>query len=174
MGATTNGRELEAAVAGFLTAQGYSTRQNDVLTGRSGVSQEVDVLAQKCDGLVTFRVTVERKNWNGQDKAVVTKAAHFAGDLGLSKAIVACVGGCEPGARQTAAELGVEVWGPEEIAEHLRSTSLRDDATGTTEALGYAASDPPTAALGLIAKEARGTLGLGHENVVAQCSWMPS
>ncbi|HEY5196516.1 MAG TPA: hypothetical protein VIJ51_05765 [Solirubrobacteraceae bacterium] len=43
----------------------------------------------------------------------------MTGDLGLSKALVACVGGCEPGARQTAAEFGVDVWGPEEIAEHL-------------------------------------------------------
>jgi hypothetical protein len=178
MGATTKGRRLEAAVAAFLTTQGYSTRQNDVLTGRSGVTHEVDVLAQKCDGLMTFRVMVECKNWAGQaDKAVITKAAHVASDLGLSKAIVACVGGCEPGARQTAAELGIEVWGPEEIAEHLGNTSLRelrDDATGATRALGYAASVSPTAALGLIAKEARGTLGLGNEEIVREALiWVP-
>jgi hypothetical protein len=106
MEAITKGRKLEAAIAEFLTAQGYSTHQNDFLTGRSGVAHEVDVLAEKCDGLMTFRVMVECKNWSGQaDKAVVTKAAHVAGDLGLSKAIVACVGGCEPGARQIATEL---------------------------------------------------------------------
>ena len=178
MGATTKGRRLESAVAAFLTTQGYSTRQNDVLTGRSGVTHEVDVLAQKCDGLMTFRVMVECKNWSGQaDKAVIAKAAHVAGDLGLSKAIVACVGGCEPGARQTAAQLGIEVWGPEEIAEHLGTMSLRelrDDATGTTEALGYSASVSPTAALGLIAKDARGTLGLGNEEIVRQALiWVP-
>jgi hypothetical protein len=177
MQATTKGRKLEAAVAEFLASQGYSTRQNDVLTGRSGVTHEVDVLANKCDGLMTFRVMVECKNWNGQaDKAVITKAAHVAGDLGLSKAIVACVGGCEPGARQIAAELGVEVWGPEEIAEHLGAMSLRELRGGATgpEALGYAANVSATGALGLIANEARGTFGLGSEEIVREALiWVP-
>jgi hypothetical protein len=178
MGSVTKGRKLEAAVAEFLAAQGYITRQNLVLTGRSGVTHEVDVLAEKSDGLITFRVMVECKNWSGQaDKAVIAKAAHVSGDLGLSKAIVACVGGCEPGARQTAAELGVEVWGPEEIAAHLGNLSLRelrDGANGSTDALGYPIGVSPTAALALIAREARGTLGIGGEQIVREAMiWVP-
>ena len=169
---STKGRRLEAAIGAFLETQGYSTRQNDVLTGRSGVSHEVDVLAEKTDGLLSFRVMVECKNWNGQaDKAVVTKAAHVAGDLGVSKAIVACVGGCEPGARHVAAELGVEIWGPEELAEHLGRMSLRElreGVTGATEALGYPAGVSPTIALAMIAREARGAFGLGNEEIVRQ------
>ncbi|HEY5196028.1 MAG TPA: restriction endonuclease [Solirubrobacteraceae bacterium] len=178
MGPVTKGRSLEAAVAEFLAAEGYLTRQNEVLTGRSGITHEVDVLAEKSDGLMTFRVMVECKNWRGQaDKAVIAKAAHVAGDLRLSKAIVACVGGCEPGARQTAAELGVEVWGSEEIAEHLGALSLRELRGGPaakTDGLGYTVSVSPTAARALIAREARGTLGLGGEQIIRDALvWVP-
>jgi len=178
MSVVAKGRKLELAVAEFLSTQGYSTRRNDVLTGRSGVTHEVDVLAEKRDGVMAFRVMVECKNWNARaDKAVIAKAAHVARDLGLSKAIVACVGGCEPGARQVAAELGVEVWGPEEIAEHLGATSLRelrDGGEAATEARGFADDVSPAGAFALIAREARGALGFGGEAITREALvWIP-
>jgi Restriction endonuclease len=178
-GTMEKGRRLEAEIAGFLHLQGYFCRRNVVAAGRSGASHEVDVLAEKSDGLITFRVMVECKNWHSAiAKETVIKADYVARDLGLNKAIVASVGGCASGAEIAAAELGVELWGPSEIARHLGNLSLselRSTGAPTTARLAFRAGAPVELADRLIAREARGMLGLGREQVPQTVTtWIPA
>ncbi|MGH9892704.1 MAG: restriction endonuclease, partial [bacterium] len=88
------GRLLEERIATFLAGNGYSTKQNVFLEGRSGGRHEIDVLAEKDDGITTFRLAVECKAWNTPiEKDVVSKLAYVMTDLGLNKGIVVSLKG---------------------------------------------------------------------------------
>ena len=83
------GRQLEQRVAAFFATNGYATRCNEILEGRSGGRHEIDVLAEKSDALTTYRVAVECKAWQQPiEKDVVSKLHYVLSDLGLSKGIV--------------------------------------------------------------------------------------
>jgi hypothetical protein len=177
-GAVDRGRALEARVAEFFAHHGYRVRRNVLMEGRSGASHEIDVLAEKDDALTTFRVAVECKAWAlPAGKEVVAKLAFVLRDLGLDKAIVVSLRGVSSGAAATAAELGVEAWGPAELGERLGETALAAlgaDATARTGALGWPAAIDPDRGLELIAREARGLLGVGRDRVVAAALvWLP-
>lgn len=104
-------------MAAHFLAHGYRVARNLVLEGRSGASHEVDVLAEKADALTTYRVAVECKAWRTPiEKDVVSKLAYVMSDLGLHKGIVVSLAGARSGAEQAAAGLGVELWGPDEVA----------------------------------------------------------
>ena len=96
-----------------------------VREGRSGARHEIDVLAEKGDGLTTFSLMVECKAWDRPvDKEVLAKAAFVGADVGADKTIVVALQGATGGAALSAAELGVELWGPEELERRLGRVSL--------------------------------------------------
>lgn len=57
------GAELEQRISAVMSANGYSTRTNVFLGGRSGARHEIDVIGSKSDGLTTLSVAVECKAW---------------------------------------------------------------------------------------------------------------
>jgi Holliday junction resolvase len=121
------GHELERKMERFFQLNGYTTQRNIILEGKSGGKHEVDILAEKSDGITTFRVMVECKAWDKPiEKDVISKVAYVARDLGLNKAIVVSLKGWRIGAEKSAEELGVELWGSDEIEQRLGKVALAE------------------------------------------------
>lgn len=111
------GARLEQAVAAYLAAQGYAVETNVVVEGRSGGRHEVDVLARKDDGVVDHTLLVECKAWDAPiAKETLSKTHYVLRDCGFDRAIVVAAGGATSGALAAARELGIDVWGPAELA----------------------------------------------------------
>jgi len=171
------GRRLEAEIARALAAGGYAARRNVVREGRSGARHEIDVLAEKGDGLTTFSVMVECKAWDRPvDKEVLAKAAFVAADVGADKTIVVALQGATGGAALAAAELGVELWGPEELERRLGHVQLAAlGAARAPTALGFAVAVEEARAVRLAERQrGKGILGLGAEEVAwFGLVWLP-
>ena len=171
------GRRLEAEIARLLAAGGYAARRNVVCEGRSGARHEIDVLAEKSDGLTTFSIMVECKAWDRPvDKEVLAKAAFVGADVGADKTIVVALRGATGGAGLSAAQLGVELWGPDELEKRLGRAQLAElGAARASTALGFAVAVDEARA-GRLAERARGkgVLGLGAEEVAwFGLVWLP-
>src|SRR5881392_3883046 len=120
MGSTgaERGRELERRMAAYFEAHGYVCERNVVLRGRSGAPHEFDVIAQKSDGITTFRLAVECKAWKAPiEKDAITKFDYTLRDVGINKGIVVSHGGLRSGARTAAEQLGIEVWDEKDLAD---------------------------------------------------------
>lgn len=171
------GAVLEGLVASFLRSIGYNARTNVVLTGRSGATHEVDVLAEKSDQLTSFRVAVECKAWEHPiEKDVVAKFAYVLNDLGIREGIVACLSGWRSGAETAAREMGVTLWGPDELRSRLGQVVLSDMSVRapTRLAPGLQFNMSIEQARPLVDREAKGKLGFGAESVVWMSpAWMP-
>ncbi|MGH9132402.1 MAG: restriction endonuclease, partial [Ilumatobacteraceae bacterium] len=172
------GADLEQRVAAFLRDAGYDVRTNVVLEGRSGARHEIDVLAEKSDGFTSFRLAVECKAWEHPvEKDVVAKLAHVLGDVGLHKGIVASKGGYRSGAAIAAEQLGIEIWGAEELAQHLGGygfASLGSDRSRIS-AVGFPFELAEAAARRRVESEARGRLGIGAEEIAwFSPVWVPA
>jgi len=173
------GRLLEERIADFFRRNGYDVSLNAVLGGRSGTSHEVDVLAVTGDSLMTFRVGVECKAWSSPiTKEVVAKHDMVSRDLGLSKGIIVALQGASAGALATARELGIEIWGPDELREHLgdsAASELGAAADPELSAVGWEPHLDPDEAHRIVDREARGLLGVVGRESVAEASliWFP-
>jgi hypothetical protein len=123
--AAEQGRRLEQSVAAFFGQNGYATTCNAVLFGRSGGRHEVDVLAEKADALTTYKVAIECKAWQRPiEKDVIAKLHYVMVDLGINKGIVVSLAGSRAGADRTAADLGIDLWGPDELRRHLGNAAV--------------------------------------------------
>lgn len=179
--AVEQGRRLEAQVAAFFGRNGYEARCNQVLEGRSGGRHEVDVLAEKSDLLTTFRVAIECKAWQTPiEKDVVAKLHHVMTDLGLSKGIVVSLAGCRSGAEQAAADLGIELWGPDELRRHLGDAAVGAltvpaAAVNQTHGWGLVPTVPLDQATVTIQNAGKGRFGLRTLEQVIWASpvWVP-
>ena len=166
MDSAATGRDLEQRVATYFGQHGYETRCNAVLEGRSGGRHEIDVLAEKSDPLTTFRLAVECKAWQQPiEKDVVSKLSYILGDLGLNKGIIVSLGGARSGAERTAADLGIDIWGPDEIRRHLgpeaaRALHVQKFATSTLIGWGHRFLAAPEAAERAIRASGKGRLGV--------------
>jgi len=158
------------------------TRCNEVLTGRSGGRHEIDVLAEKADALTTFRVAIECKAWQQPiEKDVVSKLHYVMSDLGLTKGIVVSLAGCRSGAERTAMDLGIELWGPDELRRHLGDSTVGElsvppTAANTTHAWGYSLTVSPDQAERMIRSSGKGRLGLRtlEQTVFVTPVWLPA
>ena len=171
------GADLERRIERFLVLHGYACRRNAVLEGRSGGRHEVDVLAEKRDGVTSYRLAVECKAWNHPvDKEVVAKLAFVVNDLGLHKGIVVSVGGSTLGAEQSARELGVELWGPDDLTPRLGQAALAEVTAGPAPRLagGVPVRCRVETAQRLIADERRGWYGKRRERTESiDLAWVP-
>jgi len=121
------GRELEEKIEKYLQLNGYQTRRNVVLEGKSGGKHEIDILAEKSDTITTVRIMVECKAWNKPiDKDVVSKVGYVLQDLGLNKGIIVSLKGWRVGAEKAARELGIDLWGKDEIENKLGKIALAE------------------------------------------------
>jgi Restriction endonuclease len=176
------GRQLEQRIAAFFQTHGYLTRCNEIREGRSGGRHEIDVLAEKSDALTTYRVAVECKAWQQPiEKDVVSKLHYVLGDLGLNKGIVVSLAGCRAGAERTAADLGIELWGPDELRRQLGDVAVGEltvplPTVNTTLAWGYIFRASPAQAEKLIRSSGKGRLGLRTLERLAWLSpiWVPA
>lgn len=167
------GRELERRIAAHFTLHGYTVRCNEVLVGRSGSRHEIDVLAEKADALTTYRVAVECKAWAQPiEKDVVAKLHYVLGDLALNKGIIVSLSGGRSGAERTAADLGIDLWGADELRAHLGDGALgalqAGPAVPQATTLGYPFRADRHQALTAIQAEARGRLNL---RMLEQVTW---
>lgn len=169
-------------MAEFFRSHGYDARCNQVLEGRSGGRHEVDVLAVKSDALTTFKVGVECKAWQQPiEKDVVSKLHYVLADLGLNKGIIASLGGCRSGAERTAADLGIELWGPDELRRHLGEAaaavlSVPNASVSSTLVWGHNVTTPPEAAEKVIRASGKGRMKLRTLEEVQWFSllWVPA
>jgi hypothetical protein len=163
------GRALEQQIGAFLTQHGYAVRCNVMVEGRSGARHELDVVGDKSDGLTTFRLVVECKAWKAPiDKDVIYKLAGVLADLGAAKGIIAALSGWTAQAAQVAGQANIELWGPEELTARLGQVPVNDVrfAAAQVQALGSPFATDGVAARQLVERIARGTLGIGREEVI--------
>jgi len=125
--ALEKGHELESKIERFFQINGYRTKRNIIVEGKSGGKYEIDILAEKSDGITTFRLMVECKAWDRPiEKDVVSKVSYVLRDLGLDKAIIVSLKGWRIGAEKSARELGIELWGKDEIEDKLGKIALAE------------------------------------------------
>jgi hypothetical protein len=171
------GAALEQQVAAYMSSLGYAVRTNVILEGRSGANHEIDVLGEKQDDFSTSKVAIECKAWDQPiEKDVVAKFDYVLRDLGLRQGVVVALGGSRSGADIAARELGITIWGVDELREKLGSVAVADLKTQAPkrEALGLEIRLDQAEGSALIAREARGKMGFGAETVVwHSLVWMP-
>lgn len=170
------GTELEQRISEAFTAAGYRVQTNVVREDRNGARHEIDVLAEKTDQLLTLSVAVECKAWNSPiEKDVITKFDYVRRQLGLGHGVVVSLNGARPGALAAAADLGVVVWGPDEIEPILgRATVTGIQNRPMVQEVGFPRLLTAEAAQALVAGETRGRLGIGKEEVVWTAdAWLP-
>jgi hypothetical protein len=172
------GAAFERQLAEYFRINGYRADVNVVLEGKSGSRHEIDVLAEKSDGIVAFRVAVECKAWQDAiGKEVVSKLGLVLQDLGINKGIVVALNGWHQGAEAAARSFGIDLWGPDELTQKLGQVSLADlnlpSRRVTVEAVG-AVKVPEGRLRTVLAGQSQGLLGLGAETVEwAQIVWVP-
>jgi len=116
------GEKLEECVEKILATKGYETERRVRLSGSSGVSHEIDVLARK--GKI-IRI-VECKNWKHPvGKEVIQKLNDTLRDLGSKlNGIVASYVGFTEDARNLAEHYGVELWEPDYLMREFFAVSV--------------------------------------------------
>lgn len=174
-----DGRGLELAVASYFHAHGYDVATNVVREGRSGGRHEIDVLALRHDPLATVSIAVECKDWQQPvEKDVVSKLHYVLGDLGVNKGVIVSRGGFRRGADHAAAQLSIDLWGPEEISP-LLCAAHHESALGaapiTRELLGWEFRVGPDQAARSIAAAARGSVILRRQESIVDVVpvWVP-
>jgi hypothetical protein len=174
------GAQLEQRVAELMVANGYSTRTNVFLDGRSGMRHEIDVLGEKTDGLTTSRVAVECKAWEQRiEKEVVFKFAGVLEDLGIREGIIVALGDYSSGAEIAARERGVILWDSDVLQQRLGQVAVADLKTGGAlrgplrEAVGFPRRASPAEVGSLLADAVRGRFGGKEEVLWSQDAWLP-
>jgi hypothetical protein len=115
------GARLERRIGAYFARHGYAVTLNERVVGRSGAIHEIDVLAARDDGVTQVTIAVECKALSYPiEKDVVSKLSLVVADAGIHKGIVAAAHGWRSGAEQVAAELGIELWGPDTLRDRLR------------------------------------------------------
>jgi len=172
------GHELESKIERFFQLNGYKTQRNVVLEGKSGGKHEIDILAEKSDGVTTFRLMIECKAWDKPiEKDVVSKVSYVLRDLGLNKAIIVSLKGWRVGAEKSADELGIELWGRDKIEEKLGKVAIAELETIEFKKVvrGFPKFVSEEQVESQIENESKGFLGLGKEEKVwTKIIWLPS
>ncbi|MEM5834252.1 MAG: restriction endonuclease [Candidatus Aenigmatarchaeota archaeon] len=162
------GKQLELKIEKYFQLNGYQTKRNIVLEGKSGGKHEIDILAEKSDAVTTIKIMVECKAWNKPvEKDVVSKVGYVLQDLGLNKAIIVTLMGWRIGAEKAAQKMGIELWGPQEIEKKLGKVSVQE--LKVTEfkkvSVGFLLSIKKEEAISIIEKERKGFFGLEKEDI---------
>jgi hypothetical protein len=176
--AVNDGRALELAIANHFASHGYQVRRNAVIEGRSGAPHEIDVLAVRRDAVAEVTIAVECKAWqNPVEKAVLSKLDYVLRDCGLNKGIVVSTGGFRAGAEAAAAQLAIDLWGPDELSHLLGAAALLyvQSPTVAREAVGWPFTTNADQAQRRVRSEARGRVVLGRQEKIVGvwACWLP-
>lgn len=162
-------------MADFYSHSGYSVQTNVRLTGRTG-THEIDVLAEKSDGLNTFRVGIECKSWARPiDKDVVAKVAFVFGDLGIGNRLIIAPGGATESARAAANELNVQIWDIATLDAKLRDAGMTPSVSTRASVRIQRGIAPRADAEWHRSRRAmvEAQMGRGERLVVASRLWVP-
>lgn len=112
---------MEEVVAGIFSSRGYRVQRNVRLTGVSGVSHEIDVLATYETPLGEVRVAVEcKRHASPVMKDAVMKLRDEIQDLGIEKGIIVSTSGFTEGAIRYAKSTNIELWDLPKLKSLLR------------------------------------------------------
>ena len=116
---------LAKRIVRFLQINGYETKRNVVIEGKSGTKHKVNILAVKSDAVTKIKIILECKAWNKSiGKDVVSKVNYVTSDIGANKGIIICFSsrfGFSKGAKTAAEKLGIELWDREELRSRLEA-----------------------------------------------------
>ena len=171
----TGASRIGAAIADHLGQNGYRVARHVSLRGRSGATHVVDVLAEKTDAVTTFRVMVHCGTWDTNVDRDVLGAIHLiATDLGVGKIIVVTARGFRSDAEATARRLGMDLWGPVELEQHVGPIDQPAPRQRRRESRGFPVTASEQQARELVHRGSRGVLGLGREEVAwLRPVWLP-
>jgi Holliday junction resolvase len=171
------GHELERKIEKFFQLNGYKTHRNVTLEGKSGGKHEIDILAEKSDGVTNFRIMIECKAWDKPiDKDVVAKVSYILHDLGLNKGIIVSLQGWRIGAEKSAKELGIDLWGKDDIEEKLGKIAVAELETIKFKKIikGFPCLIKEEQIKPIIRDEITSLFGLKKEEVVwSKLVWLP-
>ncbi len=130
----TKGVGFEKFMAELFRKAGYIVEHNVVLTGRSGVKHQIDLLVTYKTPIMDFRVLVECKNWDKPvNKDVVMKVYNEVQDLGLDKGVIVTQSYATPDATIFAKSVGIEIIDGARLNELTKTLGIE---TTTEEAVG--------------------------------------
>lgn len=179
MDAHVKGARLEKQIASYFRLNGYEAELNVKLEGKSGGTHEIDVLVRKTDGITEFTLAVECKAWSAPiEKDVVSKLSMIIADTGINKGIIVSLQGWRSGAEKAAQQERIELWGPDELTQHLGSVALAElNGSQANRYSVLAAQDVAVAEQDLrkaLEGQSRGMFGVSREEVVwAHLAWVP-
>lgn len=129
------GTGFELKIADLFKQKGYHVTHNIKMTGRSGATHQIDVLAQFTAPLHTSSVIIEAKSYQSNiDKDIIMKLVQIQQDLSIDRAILATTSDFTPGALQTAQQYSnVELWDRKKITSLLGEIELLDTGDITKE-----------------------------------------
>ena len=131
---TEKGTEFEIKIADLFKQYGYDVTHNVVLKGKkSGVSHQIDVLAEYVCPLHRNKIIIEAKAYSHHvSKDVVMKLENIRDDIGIGMAILATTTEFASGAEKTALQYPLlELWNGDKINELVsKKSSLTIDVPG--------------------------------------------
>lgn len=130
------GAQFERKVAKLFKQKGYDVTHNIKMTGRSGATHQIDILAQFEAPLHTSTVIVEAKyHASNINKDTTMKLIHIQQDLSADRAVLATTSGFTSGALQTAKQYkNVELWDGVKTASLLGEIRLDEDTSQSVPA----------------------------------------
>lgn len=164
-------------MADAFAAHGYRVQCNSVRTGSSGARHEVDVWAERDDGLVTSAVAVECKNLTHPvDAQVVGRLRMVRDDLRATHAVLVAPGGHTPAAEAAARDARMSLWTREVLAQHLGHAAMEEVRRPLHGAQmeGFARRVASREALRALRVHVTGSWGLRRERLIeAWRAWLP-
>ena len=124
----TKGVGFEKFIAELFRKAGYIAEHNVILTGKSGVKHQVDLLVTYRTPIMDFRVLVECKNWDKLvNKDIVMKVYNELQDLGLDKGVIVTQSYATPDATVFAKSVGIEIIDAAKLNELITTLGIEAD-----------------------------------------------
>lgn len=135
MSALEKGTGFELKLAELFKQKGYRVTHNIKMTGKSGATHQIDVLAQFEAPLHTSTIIIEAKSYQSNiDKDIIMKLIQIQQDVGADRAILSTTSDFTPGALQTAQQYqNLELWDRAKITSLLGEMQLLDTSDGTIQ-----------------------------------------
>jgi len=135
MSALEKGIGFELKLADLFKNNGYFVTHNVKMTGKSGATHQIDILAQFKAPLHTSTVIIEAKSYSANiDKDIIMKLIQIQQDVSADRAILATTSDFTPGALQTAQQYqNLELWDRTKITSLLGEMQLLDTTDGNSK-----------------------------------------
>ena len=135
MSALEKGTGFELKLTELFKNNGYLVTHNVKLTGKSGATHQIDILAQFKAPLHTSTVIIEAKSYSANiDKDIIMKLIQIQQDISADRAILATTSDFTPGALQTAQQYqNLELWDRTKITSLLGEMQLLNTTDGNSK-----------------------------------------